>query len=261
MLENIDDISNYGVALAIGCARILGCVTFIPLFMRQNITRLVRNGICIALSLPFSMKVFTDIHEGAVVGSVFALAFKEALVGVALGLMLSAPFIAFLGVGVIIDNQRGGNGAQQTNPSMPADASILGDLFQRVVMMIAVETGLFIMIIQIINQSYLVWPALDWSPSFTLSALTLHVPVFTQIIRTTLLFAAPIVLLLILVELVLALVGMSSQGVQTSELSTPVKGFIALFALALSLDHLYEVIYKLNYDWLFKILIDLKNGH
>jgi flagellar biosynthesis protein FliR len=69
------------------------------------------------------------------------LAFKEALLGLLVGFLLSLPFWLFQTVGNLINNQCSVSATQINNPSVGNDASLIGGLILQTLIILAFQTN------------------------------------------------------------------------------------------------------------------------
>lgn len=214
-------------------SRMLGCMLLLPMFESRFIGATQRNAVCLALSLP---QIWLAWYAPPSIGSggltLALVAAKELAVGALLGTMLAMPFWIMNGVGTLIDNQRGANAAQMANPSLQADASILGELCQRSLITFMADMGLLSLLCGALWGSYAALPITGGSLS--LQALAASVaPAFTGMISSTLMFASPVLLMLLLVELAFAICSSSVQGLEVYQTAMPVKSLLGLFMLVL----------------------------
>ncbi|WP_183085226.1 type III secretion system export apparatus subunit SctT [Trinickia fusca] len=238
-------------AAALGSARLIGCVNFIPAFGRQNLTVLMRNAVALAIGLPFIVAIHERI-DGTAVGVTWLgwLALKEGAIGCLIGLLLATPFWAFMSVGVLIDNQRGANAAQQINPTLPADSSVLGEMIQRVLILVLVEAGVFPVIFKVIGDSYTVWPVLQLVPDVTGPQLGAYLAAFQRMLVEGLQYSSPILVLLLLLEFVFALASVIVKGMPVHEMAMPIKSLLSLVVLALYATNLFDYGAREFGEWL-----------
>jgi type III secretion protein T len=230
-------------ALALAMPRALGCALLLPALGRQHMAGMARTALCLAISLPQACLLWHLLDRqtlSLVRGS--ALALKETLVGAMLGFLLAAPFWALRGAGTLIDNQRGANAAQQVNPSLQADSSILGELCERALIAYLVEIGVFSLLFDVLAGSYQLWPALAALPLFDTAARAAMAAAFANVMSSAVLYAAPVLLLLLLVEYLMAIGSTVVQGLNVYQAAMPVKAMLALSMLLLCFPALIVVV-------------------
>jgi len=228
-------------ALGLAMARVLGCAMFLPAFGRRHMSTLHRNSICIAVSLPQTWVLWNALGEGALPFlHVAALGAKEALLGCMLGMLMAIPFWTLRGMGTLVDNQRGANAAQQTNPSLEADASILGELAERLLISFLIHAGLFKLIFDVLADSYAVWPPLDVLPTWTPASRDAILAAFSRLLADTILYAGPVLLVLLALEYALAIASSAIQGLEVYQTAMPIKTLLALLIMVLWVPAMLE---------------------
>ncbi|MDQ0083806.1 type III secretion protein T [Variovorax boronicumulans] len=224
-------------AMALSMARQIGCIAFIPGFGRNHMTGMHRNAIGLALALPQAAVIWHRMQlSPPSLAHLALLGLKEGLLGALIGLLLASPYWAFRSAFTLVDNQRGANAAQLVNPSMQADSSILGELSERALTVLLIQAGIFGLLFDAIAQTYTVWPALSVLPDlFTEKQIdpAMLSSAFLAFLGSALLYSAPCLLLLLVIELGFAVSSLAAQGIPIYETAMPVKSLAALFCLAI----------------------------
>jgi type III secretion protein T len=223
-------------ALALSTARLLGCVSFIPGFGRSHMTAAHRNAICLVVGLPQSMLIWQQLGDNPPPFLYVALfGMKETLLGALVGLLLATPYWAFRSAFTLVDNQRGANAAQIANPSLQADSSVLGELSERALTVLLVQAGVFGLLFDAIANSYALWPVLSPMPEiFTqVGGSSAFSHALLSFAGTALLYSAPVLVMLLLIEFGFAISSTAAQGILVYETAMPVKSLAALFCMAI----------------------------
>lgn len=221
------------LSLALCMARWVGLGLLLPLMGRRHMGTAQRNAICLAMALPQVPSVFDHLASGKWHGPWLVwLGIKEVLIGILLGALLSIPFWVLRGGLTLVDNQRGANAAQMNNPSMEADTSILGELGERMLIVWLVEAGVFAMTFDLMSDSLLMWPVLDLAPLSIIGDGTRLWAAFAGLMSKILLFAAPALFVLLMVEFAMALASSSVKGIDVYQTSMPVKSMAVLMLIA-----------------------------
>jgi type III secretion protein T len=223
------------LSLALCMARWVGLGLMLPLLGRRHMGAVQRNAICLALALPQVPGVFGYLAAEQWQGPWFVLlGIKEVLLGVLLGALLSIPFWVLRGGLTLVDNQRGANAAQMNNPSMEADTSILGELGERMLIIWLVEAGAFVLAFEVMSDSLLVWPVLDLTPLGVIRDGARLWEAFASLMSKTLLFAAPALFVLLMVEFAMALGSSSVKGIDVYQTAMPIKSLAVLMLMAIA---------------------------
>lgn len=228
-------------ALALAMPRMLVCLMLVPAFFPAVIRGNLRNAIALALALPVAYRLHGQWPAGSLGYAVMAaLVLKETALGLLVGFLMALPFWLFQALGTFLDNQRGANAMQINNPSVGSDASALGGLTVQAVTILAIQTGAMSAMLAFVYQSYLAWPPLDGLPPLTADGLQLWIDAFAAMVKAAILYCAPPMIVLLLVDFAFAMVGMVAPQLQVSTAAAPIKSLAGLFVLAVYAATLWE---------------------
>ena len=211
-------------SLLIGMARIYPCAFLVAAFCFQHIRGMPRHTIVMVMALMPAPGIHAALqgqdYSAFMLGG---LVLKELALGVLLGVLLSMPFWMFEAVGALLDNQRGALAGGQLNPSLGPDATPIGHLFKHLaIFLLMVSLGLGALT-QVIWDSYLIWPPTVWFPLPAPNGMSVFVGLLGDTFTHMMLYAAPFIAVLLLLEFGIALLGVYSQQLQVSTLAPPVK--------------------------------------
>ncbi len=229
-----------GTGLAM--ARILPCLILVPAFCFKYLKGPLRYGVTVAVSLipaPSIGRVLVQENDHWFV--IAGLLLKESVLGILLGLLLYAPFWLFATVGALLDSQRGALSGGQLNPSLGPDATPLGELFQEMLIMLVILSGGLSLITQVIWDSYLIWPPTVWLPGMDVQGLEVFLAELNRTLQHALLYAAPFIGVLLLIEAAFAIIGLYAQQLNVSLLSMPAKSLAGLLFLLVYLPTLLQL--------------------
>jgi type III secretion protein T len=239
-VAEVNAIRDGLLALALALPRMLVCMLLVPVFSSGVLPRTIRIALALAFTLPVAVGIaHSPVEIGAPI-AVIALIVKEGAVGVMLGLVLAAPFWAMDSVGALLDIQRGANTAQQLTPFAQGDASLIGTALQQALIAFLAVTGGISALYQLLLTSYQAWPVLSLAPHFVGVTAERFIGVFAELCELTLLYAMPILSVLILIDFCFALVGLFATQLQVYVAAMPVKSIVGLFVLALYLGILLD---------------------
>lgn len=227
------ELRAFATAWGLTQPRILALFVALPLFARALMPGLLRFGLAGGLGLLAAPPLLAQLDQ---VPQGLALALwvtKEAALGFALGLVLALPFWAFEAAGFFIDNQRGASISATLNPLTGNDSSPLGQLFNQAFIVFVLTGGAFALLLSTLYESYALWPVLRWQPTFAEGGAALWLGQLDALVRTALLWSAPVIVAMFLAELGLALVSRFAPQLQVFFLAMPVKSGLALLVLAL----------------------------
>ncbi|AHC33376.1 MULTISPECIES: type III secretion system export apparatus subunit SctT [unclassified Pseudomonas] len=234
---------DYLPSLVIAMARIYPCAILVPAFCFQHIRGMPRHVIVMVVALMPAPGIHAALagadYSLLMIG---ALVLKEAVLGLLLGVLLSMPFWLFESVGALLDNQRGALTGGQINPSLGPDATPIGHMFKQLaIFLLMVTLGLGVLT-QVIWDSYLIWPPTAWWPVPAVNGFGEFLGLLGDTFMHMMLYAAPFITVLLLLEFGVALLSLYSPQLQVSSLAMPVKCLAGLAFLLLYLPLLQDLI-------------------
>jgi type III secretion protein T len=234
---------DYLPSLIIGMARIYPCAILVPAFCFQHIRGMPRHVIVMVLALMPAPGIHGVLQgQEYSVLMISGLVLKEAALGILLGVLLAMPFWLFESVGALLDNQRGALTGGQINPSLGPDATPIGHMFKQLAIFLLMVTLGLGMLTQVIWDSYLIWPPTAWLPIPAVGGMGVFVGVLGDTLMHMMLYAAPFIAVLLLLEFGVALLSLYSPQLQVSSLAMPVKCLAGLAFLLLYLPLLQDLI-------------------
>nr|AAK81925.1 RscT [Pseudomonas fluorescens] len=234
---------EYLPSLVIGMARIYPCGILVAAFCFQHIRGMPRHTLVMVLALMPAPGIYAALagqdYSAILLG---ALVLKEVALGVLLGVLLAMPFWMFESVGALLDNQRGALAGGQLNPSLGPDATPIGHLFKQLaIFLLMVSLGLGTLT-QVIWDSYLIWPPTAWFPLPAANGMSVFIDLLGDTFTHMLLYAAPFIAVLLLLEFGIAQLGVYSLQLQVSTLAPPVKSLAGIGILLLYFALLQDLI-------------------
>ncbi|OWQ93559.1 EscT/YscT/HrcT family type III secretion system export apparatus protein [Roseateles aquatilis] len=249
-LDNPFDLFLILQVTALAMARAIGMTLFLPFLSRQQTSGMVRTAICLGLSLPTAATLWPGfISAPPGMAALVLIAIKEALLGALLGMLVALPFWTVRGMGTLIDNQRGANAAQQANPALQADATLLGELSERALVAFLIDLGLLQTAFTALAASHAQWPVLEMFPVFDTARQHAVFQALGSCIAQAVLLAGPALLLLLLIELALAISSTAVQGFDVYASAMAVKTLSALLIFALIAVPLFDKVAGDTLQW------------
>jgi len=220
-------LSGYLAPAALGLTRLLTCFAWLPYLGAGAIpSRLLR--LCVALVVLVGLWPVTELGDRPtdLMGMALATA-REALVGTALGLMLALPYHVFHAVGSLLDTQRGAGVGAMMDPLSGVEATEMANLLQMMSAVVFLLAGGLLPLLQAVQQSYALVPI---GADFVPVVGALHT-LMDVVLGAALRMAAPVILLLFLVEIMLGVLSRFAQQLNAFSVSLAVKSIIAFAAL------------------------------
>ena len=238
---DLDAIQNLLMAATLAVPRTMVCLMLVPLFQSgSSVPRSIRIAIALGLSMPAWVGVVESVPGSWAQVPVGTLALKEVAVGLFMGIVLACPFWAIETAGALLDNQRGENAGQQATPFSEGNASLMGSALKQVLVLYLAATGGISLFYELLLTSYEAWPVLSLMPGFLKGDGAQILQRFNEMARLGILFAAPFVLVLVVIDFGFALLGVAATNLQTYFAAMPVKSLGGLFVLVVYLKILLD---------------------
>jgi len=103
-------------------------------------------------------------------------------------------------------------------------------------------SGAFLIFIDLLLSSYVVWPIMSYWPQLGPEGLAWLFSQFGFLMTSALLLAAPAIAVMMLLDLVLGLLNRFAEQLNVFSLSLPIKAWVAIWVLAITLGVLVELI-------------------
>ncbi len=258
VLAKFVEIQSLFLATIISLPRITMVLWMLP-FLTESIfpktIRLVFGFSLVLIALP---RVAHEIPaEGLNFFFVLGIVVKEVFIGLLLGFMVSIPIWAASAMGFIIDLQRGSFIATLFTPFFRGQTSPVGIMLIQTIAVLFFSGGGFLILLNGLYGSYLMWPILEFFPKFDERLPTFFLDQLQFIVFLALTLSAPIVILMLLVDWAMGLINRFVPQLNVFFLSLPIKGALAIFILIIYantlfgyfLDHysmIYSIFDKLN---------------
>jgi type III secretion protein T len=226
-----------------GLPRIGLVFLMIPLFGRRTVRGLVRNEFVLVLALlVYPIAIAAMPTDGWSVYRLLVTAAREALIGLALGIALGTIFWVAENVGYLIDLQVGTQNATVFDPVHEHEEAPMAVFMLQWVIALFLAGGGLTALLGIVFESYRVWPVDSPIPDLDQALASVMTTRLDTLFEWILRFAAPVIILLLLIEAGLGLVNRFAQEIDVYTLAMPIKSMVALLVLVLFASFLSESI-------------------
>ena len=202
----------------------------------------IRRGLVLMIAL-LTLPLASDV-VALPVADMAVLMFKEALVGLMLGLGMGVFVWAVQSVGDFIDFHTGASNAAFFDPAFGHQGGPTGQFLGWLAMALFLTSGGLVTVMGLLVESYRVWPQGALTPDLTrlIAVFAIHEgeSLFTWIVK----LGAPVLLILMLVDMGLGLIGRFVPQLNIFIISQPLKSLVAVFMLLVSLGLLYETLHE-----------------
>jgi type III secretion protein T len=226
------DLQSVLITLSLITPRALVCLVILPGFSLRTLTGIARNGVAIAMALPAALPTYYFVqHAPPDFFMAGVLALKECAIGLLLGITMSMPVWVAQSIGSIVDAQRSPIQIQANNASLDSDASALGGMLVQAVVLVLVQSGLFLALARILIESYGIWPCFDLMPPFQPGHMEELLKRLSAFFWNIVVYGGPVLIPLMLIDFGFAIIGVFASGLQVSFASSPIKSLMGLFIL------------------------------
>lgn len=247
----MDGTNLFPVAtLILALIRPMTAFAVLPPFTSKAMPASVRNTIAVTLCLP---AVYTLLQRPPQVepdlAVLIGIAMKEAMIGLCIGYLVSGLFWAAENVGHVIDLQTGLTMSGMGDPFSGNQSSVTSPLLLQIFIALFVAAGGLMVLLELIYTSYAIWPVGITSPNLSRATADFFIARTSDLMFITLLMAAPVVLVLNVMEVALGLLSRAAPMLQISQVISPIKGWLAGLILMLALTGVAQRLSELVGDF------------
>ena len=223
--------------------RLAAIFILLPFFTRRTTQGLVRAEFIVVMAIfVYPSAVVTEGVTDTTLTSLAVIALKESLIGLILGFFLGTLFWVAENVGYLIDLQTGTQNALIFDPVNDHEEGPTAGFMLQLVIVLVLAGGGLLTILDIVFQSYQVWPVLETLPRLGESMGDSVAVRADTLFAMTVRFVAPIVVLLLLVEIGLGLLNRMADHLDVYTLAMPIKSLLAFFTLLVFLSFIHDAI-------------------
>jgi type III secretion protein T len=213
--------------------RFFAALTVLPATGPNSIQGLTRGGLVVMLAgfVAFGLPLESVQHLSA--AQWFGYALKETMIGLLIGFSAATVLWIAQCVGALIDTQTGYNNMQMTNPMQGEQSTPVSNILLQFVVTIFFMIGGMLAFLQVMFESFQVWPILAPLPSLSGTSDVFVIKTTDALMTGVVKFAAPVLIVLILIDLGFGLVARTAEKLEPMSLSQPIKGAVTMLMLAL----------------------------
>lgn len=147
-------------------------------------------------------------------------------------------------MGGIIDAQVGNTFAQQLDPTQGGQSAPNTRWLNMFAVWLFMASGGLLAFLDVLFGSYQLWPITQMGPALEIGQLGFFVDQFQYLMSAGLVLAAPVVVVLLLVDLSLGLINRFAQQLNVYSISMPTKSLAATLVLLMCLGLIAEVVVR-----------------
>ena len=237
------EFQRFVIAFVLSAVRLGTAMAILPATSNAMITGLARRAAVLAFASLLVPCVRSWMPPGEIqTGVVCLVALKEAVVGLLIGFFASIPFWVVEGVGGLVDNQCGLTMGEVYSPLSAAPVSTTSLFLSQLVSTVFFAGGAFLVFLGAVYGSYSVVPMFGGWPAFAPGAPAFALETADGAMETTLVIAAPLVLLMFLATVGFGLMNRSAPQLNVFFLSMPVKSALCIATLAVYLQYVLDML-------------------
>jgi type III secretion protein T len=227
--------------LLMSLPRLSAALIVAPLFPSSLFPRLLRGAIAMSLALFLFPHMAARVPSELPIWTWLGIVTKEAFVGALVGVAVGKLIWAFSCAGAVFDLQVGFSNAQFFDPFSGQESDLLSTFMTRVGTVLFLAAGGLQVLVALLCESFRLWPVISFYPSwshlgdFAGSQIVSFMDVVVRI-------AAPIVLLLGLIDLGFGLLNRAVPQLNVFFFSMPIKGALVALMIALYLSYLSDLV-------------------
>lgn len=223
------------VTMALGLARVTPALMFLPMLGEKPMGRGVLRTTLLTLITLGLLPVLSRENVDVTALSLPATLLKEGLIGLILGMMLGAPYLAAMTFGEFLDNQRGATIAKSIDPTADVESSLLGSFIGFLWAALFFSGGGLLWIIATIADSYRRIP-LDGTLTLNMQTALSLGSLLSQTLMAGVVAAAPAVAVMLLIDIMLGTLSRFASQLNPFSLALTVKSLATSLILLLYLS-------------------------
>lgn len=225
-------LDQLAILFGLCSVRLLTVMIVLPPTDQNLIRGPIRNGLALLWSsvVAYGQQAMMPQLHGLFLVEV---AIKEAVIGLVIGFAASTIFWTAESVGQYVDDVAGYNNVQMTNPTSGQQTTLTSTLLLQCVTAAFWLLGGMSFLLSAIYESYRWWPLASVTPiaGNILESFAMHET--DSMMQTIAKLMAPIVMILVLVDLGFGIIGKAAQKLDINSLAHAVKGALAVLLVAL----------------------------
>jgi type III secretion protein T len=206
---------------------------FVAITWAIGAARLLRMSVALAIGIPMLVVNAADIEtliESSSITELAVITPKEFMIGYALGLLTSLPFIALQYAGEITDAFRGESDSGLTDP-LGGRISTFGMLYMVVGLSAFFAFGGLEQLVGNLYRSYTIWPLAEPMPAFAAMAPTVILQALSGMLLFAIKVATPLLAALVVIEFICAVAARMARRFTFHENAFLLKNVTAIVTL------------------------------
>jgi type III secretion protein T len=240
LFETLQAMNLSTSAVMLYMIRFIVVFLVLPVMAEQIVNNLARMGIAMVLAAFVALGRPWDELVVLSGGELAFIVLKEIVLGLALGFAMATPFWIIEYVGAMIDNGAGFNSVQVQNPMSGEQSTPVSNLLGKLAGAVFFSVGGAIFLVQTMIDSYQVWPLTDLAPSAQGAYAVFIERQVGSLFAGVLKLAAPILIVVMLIDLGVGLLAKSAEKLEPSSLAQPIKGVVSMLLVLMMVGAVFD---------------------
>lgn len=222
----ISTIFHFMTVTSLGYLRIAPIFFLLPFLNTGSLPSVVRMPAIAFLSftlVPVPENALKDLNEVMLV----LVIFKEVIIGLSLGCILSFPFWVYHAIGSFIDNQRGATLSSTLDPTSGVDTSELAKFLNMLSVVIYLEQDGLLHLVRAIYSSYILNPVFEYK----LPDLLYFLGYLTNLMSSTIMISSPVIAVMLGSEVFLGVLSRYASQLNAFSVSMTIKSGLAFLIM------------------------------
>lgn len=226
-LAAIGSLRDLALLVALSSTRIAVAFLLLPVFAPETVPATVRNAIFIAFGVvSLAIQPLAPVSDWSTLRWIGQFG-KEAVLGAGFGFFMGALLWAFEAAGQLVDAKVGATIAQIVDPLSGHQTSLSGAFLGRLASFVFMAGGGFMLFVGVLLESFAVWPVAQPGLALNPAGVRGFEAAFAEFALLALLLAAPVLLVLYVVDFALGLVNRFAPQVNLISISMSLKSVAA----------------------------------
>ncbi|MBE1161414.1 type III secretion system export apparatus subunit SctT [Dyella acidiphila] len=247
---SIEYLGNQLNGVALTLPRIVAAFLVLPLMTSDTVPALVRNSFYVSLAiLVYPLAAAASPSTTIMAGASWTLVLgKEIFVGLLIGFCFGTVFWALGAAGSVMDTKAGASMAMEMDPVAGEQSTITSVFLMQVATWLFMVSGAFMVFLDLLMSSYVIWPVASMLPPLKPGGMEFFVGQFNYLMTAVLVFSAPALVVMSLVDIALGLVNRYAQQLNVFALAMPIKSWLSSWVLLLALGAMIEMVMRKLYE-------------
>lgn len=240
------DTSTLFLSFVLVAARVRAFMFVSPFFGPKAMSGIVRMGFIVAIAsfaVPNSYIAIKELSPDYV--PFFILLAKELFVGLILAVFLWMPIRSIELAGTVMDSQVGGSIGEDFDPITNTQSTTTANLLIKIFTGYFFAAGGFLIALDLLFNSYLIWPPSETFPLVTEVAVSAFIDTAGSIFLLALVLAIPVMGFMFLVDISVAYIAKSAPSLNALIFAMPVKAIVLVVMLGSYISLVFPQIFKI----------------